>query len=101
MRLSALGVMLLVVTLMGCGTGRQLKEETVAGMIRERLGRENQGSAVQCEVIDYRDEDRVWVVRCSVTSARGKVWTDWSVNDRSFGIEQLPGEEPSFPEDSD
>lgn len=89
----------LVLTACGGGPGSEskLSESVAAGMLRAKLGRENPGSAVHCEVIDFQDNTRLWTVRCSLTSAQGKRWSDWSVDDRSGEITELPGGEPGFP----
>lgn len=98
---SALVLAVALVTFAACddrgASEPELAEATAAGIVREKLGGENQGSTVHCEVLDFEQETLVWSVRCSLTNAQGKKWSDWSVNDRTSEIHQLPGGEAGFP----
>lgn len=91
----------LVMILAACGgdgsSGPSLSEDVAAGVVREKLGLENPGFGVFCKVIGYQSNEAKWEVRCWLSDAQGKRWSDWSVDDRSKVITQLPGGETGFP----
>src|SRR5574341_2056764 len=92
------GLLMLAVLFAACGGGgARLSEEGAAGVVRAKLGLENPGYTIHCEVREFRSEENAWTVRCSLTNVLGKRWSDWSVDDRTLEVTQLPGGEPGFP----
>ena len=82
----------------GVGSERQMSESLAAGLVREKLGHENQGFFVACEVIDFDANGAVWRIRCSLTNAQGTDWSDWRVDDRpQASSHRRQMGEPGFP----
>jgi hypothetical protein len=101
LRMALVGAATLALAAMtACGDGgsdRHLTESVAAGLVRGELGLANRSQTIHCEVLEFPDEDDVWSVRCSMTDALGKKWSDWSVDDRSSEVTALPAGDPGFP----